>query len=81
MTWGLAYWPSFLTASSALFALPELIALFTNAQNTLSDYCWRELSVNVTFGHGAHTFAWWSSLIAWLLFVVIITLHIWWRSV
>lgn len=81
MTWGLAYWPSFLTVASAFFLVPELFALATSAQNTLSDYCWRELNVNMTFGHGPHTVAWWASIAAWLLFVIVITLHIWWRSV
>jgi hypothetical protein len=78
--WGNTYWPAGLIAAFAAFAVPELYALFTNAQNTLSDYCWRELSVNVAFGHGIHTAAWWFSLILWAAFVVTITGHIWWRS-
>ena len=81
MTWGLVYWPVFLIVGSAFFIVPELIALFTNAANALSNYCWHKLGVNVAFGSGAHTVAWWLSLVAWGMFVVIITLHIWWRSV
>lgn len=81
MTWGLFYWPKFLIAGSMFFLLPELFALITNASNTLSDYCWRELNVNVTFGEGQHSVAWWASLASWLVFTIIITLHIWWRSV
>ena len=81
ITWGLYYWPTYLTIGSLFFLIPELVALFTNAANTLSDYCWRELSVNVTFGHGAHTVAWWFSLVSWGMFIVLITMHIWWRSV
>jgi hypothetical protein len=29
----------------------------------------------------AHSVAWWASVIAWLLFVGVITYHIWWRGV
>jgi hypothetical protein len=78
--WGIRYWPVFLSVASAFFLIPELIALFTNASNTLSDYCWNQLHVNVSFGHGAHTVAWWFSLVAWFMFVVLITIHIWWRG-
>ena len=81
MTWGLVYWPVYLTIASAFFLVPEIMALITNAANTLSDYCWRQLNVTMTFGHGAHTVAWWLSLMSWIMFVVIITLHIWWRSI
>jgi hypothetical protein len=79
--WGNWYWPVGLTVVAVAFAVPELFALFTNVNNTLSDYCWRELSVNVAWGHGRHTFAWWASLALWVSFVVAITGHIWWRSV
>lgn len=78
--WGNQYWPLFLIVLSVLFLGPELYAVCTNPANTLSDYCWKELSVSLTFGHGKHTVAWWASFIAWLLFVVTITLHIWYRS-
>lgn len=79
--WGYVYWPIYLIICSAFFLVPEILALLTNAANTLSDYCWHKLGVNVTFGNGPHTIAWWLSLISWGMFVVIITLHIWWRSV
>jgi hypothetical protein len=78
--WGNFYWPVGLTVVSVAFGVPELYALFTNVNNTLSDYCWRELNVTVAFGHGMHSYAWWASLCAWLLFVTVITGHIWWRT-
>jgi hypothetical protein len=61
-----------------LFGVPELIALFTNQANTLSDYSWDELDVH-GFNH-IPTVAWYASLIVWLIFVVVITAHIWWKG-
>jgi hypothetical protein len=61
------------------FAIPEVYALFTNAQNTLSDYSWDELDLHGRFP--IHTLAWNISLICWLLFVIVITMHIWWKGV
>lgn len=78
--WGNWYWPRGLIVVCVAFAIPELYALFTNVNNTLSDYCWRELNVNVAWGHGAHTAGWWASLILWVAFVATITGHIWWRG-
>jgi hypothetical protein len=80
-TWGGYYWPFFLIVASLLFLVPELIALFTNATNTLSDYSWRELNVRGGLHFDQHTAAWGISLAAWLVFVIVITLHIWWKSV
>ena len=80
-TWGNYYWPYWLTLVSLLFLVPELIALFTNADNTLSDYAWRELHVYNGLHISQHTVAWWFSLAAWLLAVVVLTIHIWWKSV
>ncbi len=80
-SWGLYYWPFFLILGSLLFLIPELIALFTNATNTLSGYTWRELNVHGGMHLNQHTVAWWLSLAAWLVFVVVITIHIWWKSV
>lgn len=77
VTWGRYYWPYFLILGSALFGIPELIALFTNNANTLSDYARYELNVapHIT----VHTLAWYVSLCAWVLFFVVITAHIWWN--
>ena len=79
--WGKIYWPIALTVASVImFGIPELIALFTNPANTLSDYSWSELNVTVAYGHGIHTVAWWASIVVWFVFVVVITIHIWWRG-
>lgn len=76
ITWGLWYWPAFLISVSLAFLAPESVAFFTNHANTLSDYSWLQLSVNST---GRHIFAWYASLIAWSVFTVVITAHIWFR--
>jgi hypothetical protein len=77
ITWGKAYWPFFLLAVSGAFLIPEIYALFTNAANTLSEYSWDELHVT-GFQH-VHSLAWYFSLISWILFFVVITMHIWFR--
>jgi hypothetical protein len=79
--WGVIYWPIYLTVAAVAFLVPEVYGLFTNAANTLSEYCWNQLGVTVAFGHGAHTFAWWASQSAFILAAVILVLHIWYRSV
>lgn len=78
-TWGLLYWPFFMSTVSLLFLPAELIALFTNSVNTLSDYSWYELGVNGRM-IPSHPIPWGLSFIGWVLFVVVITGHIWFRS-
>ena len=63
-------------AAAGLFGIPELIAIITNPANTLSEYAWDELRVGSI---PANLVAWYVSLIVWLLFVAVITAHIWWR--
>lgn len=77
VSWGRYYWPFYLLLAAALFGIPELVALFTNHYNTLSDYARFELNVSPHIT--VHTLAWWASLAAWCLFVVVITAHIWWN--
>lgn len=77
-TWGREYWPVFLIVTSLLFLAGELTALATNARNTLSDYSWFELHLRP--GISVHSMAWYLSFTGWLLFVVVITWHIWFRS-
>jgi hypothetical protein len=80
-TWGYYYWPTYITICAIAFLPVELYALITNqVQNTLSDYCWHELNVTRALTFDAHGIAWWASLIMWALFVIAITLHIWYRS-
>jgi hypothetical protein len=77
ITWGRYYWPFFLILGSLLFLVPEIIALVTNFRNTLSQYSWNELHVNP--GIAVHTLAWYLSLGGWILFVIVISAHIWFR--
>ncbi len=76
ITWGRYYWPYWIILTSATFGVPEIIAIVTNYLNTLSEYARYELNVSphVT----VHTVAWYASLTVWILFVVVITAHIWW---
>ena len=76
-TWGSDYWPWFLIAVSLAFLAPEIVALFTNTANTLSDYAWRELHVNADVKFGTQNAAWLLSLGVWGVFVFWITEHIW----
>lgn len=78
--WGSTYWPIGLIAASVAFLVPELYAVFTDPNNTLSDYCWRQLHIDRALEVSQHGAAWWFSLAAWLVFAVIITAHIWWRA-
>jgi hypothetical protein len=75
MTWGKTYWPVALIVASLAFLVPEIYALVTNYRNTLSQYAWQKL--NVTPHVNVHTVAWTVSLVTWVLFAIIITLHIW----
>ena len=79
-TWGLTYWPIGMVIVFLTFMPAEIYALLTNAQNTLSDYCWHELDVTKALEISGHGVAWWLSLVMWGFFVVAITLHIWYRS-
>jgi hypothetical protein len=80
-TWGNTYWPWFLTAVSVFLLVPELFALLTNTLNTLSWYAWNKLDLSVSVNQGMDTVAWWGSLIVWVLFVIVITGHIWWKGI
>lgn len=83
ITWGKEYWPIFLIISAIWvllgFGIPELIALLSpvpnHLDNTLSVYARDELNVSAQLTK--HAIAWWLSFLAWGLFVVVITLHIW----
>lgn len=45
MTWGARYWPIFLIVMLVAFLGPEVYALCTNWQNTLSNWIWTQLRV------------------------------------
>lgn len=78
-TWGLWYWPLGMVAVSLWFLPAEIYALFTNTTNTLSDYSWYELGIYHATHITPHTIPWYLSQIAWLVFVAVITAHIWYR--
>lgn len=79
MTWGRFYWPLWALLALLTFGIPEIVALITNVDNTLSDYVWRELGVS------DHQSVWqWSavrvlSLGVWLTVVTWLTWHFWLR--
>lgn len=81
MTWGKFFWAYWIIVTAVTFLGPELYALFTNVQNTLSDYARYQLNVTTAISNqGIHTLAWWASFIAWVVFVAWITPHIWWAK-
>jgi hypothetical protein len=85
ITWGNTWWPAFLIISSVWlvlgFGVPETIALLSpvanHFDNTLSIYARNELGLSVAVAGTRHTVAWWCSFIAWMVFTVFITAHIW----
>lgn len=79
--WGNWYWPVWLSAVALTFLGPELYAVATDVKNTLSWYCWRELHIDVVWGGGIHSVAWWNSLLAFILIIVALIAHIWWKAV
>lgn len=82
ITWGKEYWTTGLLAAAVYFLAGEITALFTNVANTLSDYSRYELgipSVQVPGASVHYTLAWSLSLVAWWLFVGVITWHIWFQ--
>ena len=81
MTWGRWWWPIFLIVTSIAFLVPEVIALATNAKNTLSDYAWYELNISVPKeGFTAHTAAWFLSLGVWLVIAAWLSFPIWFET-
>jgi hypothetical protein len=84
-TWGLHYWPIFITGSGlwllTAFGIPETIALLTqpntHLDNTLSQYARVQLHVSIATANNIHTIGWWVSFLAWMMFVIFITAHIW----
>lgn len=79
-TWGAWYWPTFLALTSGAFLVAEILALATNAANTLSDFAWRELGLPLTGRPPLHTASWLLSLGAWLTVAFWLTEHIWFRK-
>jgi hypothetical protein len=81
ITWGRIIWPIGLAGAALYFLAFELTALFTNPANTLSDFTWYEFGLKQLKGMPVHyTLAWVLSLVAWWLFVGVITWHIWFTA-
>jgi hypothetical protein len=77
-TWGLIYWPLYIVAAIALFAGPELVALFTHSSNTLSYFAWWELGIGGRYN--PHTVFWWVSLLGFIAITATLIGHIWFRT-
>jgi hypothetical protein len=81
ITWGKWYWEDFLIATGAylgvFFGIPEIIALFTNVRNTLSDFARYELGADTSQVFTTHNAAWFISLIVFVSVVTELTAHIW----
>lgn len=76
-TWGAYYWPLALTLITGLVLVPEVYALFTNVNNTLSVWVWTEMRVSP----GDHLTAWtagrYLTLMAWVGLCSWLTWHFW----
>lgn len=76
-TWGVFYWPLCLTAIALMVLGPEIYALFTNVNNTLSVWVWTEMRV----APGDHVAAWtagrYLTLGAWVCLMSWLTWHFW----
>jgi hypothetical protein len=76
-TWGLYYWPAALTVITLMILGPEIFALATNVQNTLSYWVWGELHVDLTGAHTAWTAGRYLTLFAWIGLFSWLTWHFW----
>jgi len=73
MTWGNRYWTVYLLVALFGLMIPEIYALFTNVQNTLSYWVWGKLGVP---SHWANA-VWFLTLGAWLTVTTWLTFHFW----
>ena len=77
-TWGLIYWPIFMSVVIGGFLSGELPALFTNHGNTLSYFAQYELGSGGKYT--PHNVFWWISLIGFSLITAVLIGHIWFRT-
>lgn len=75
--WGRLYWPIWLGVVTLTFLGPEIYALITNVDNTLSDWVWR--SLNVSRGQQDWTAAHFLVFGVWLVLVIWLTFHFFFR--
>jgi hypothetical protein len=78
--WSNNYWPIWLLVTLATFLGPEGYALASNAQNTLSDWVWRQLKIT----QNENPFQWSATdyLIfgLWIVLVTWLTWHFFFRK-
>lgn len=79
MTWGHYYWSVYLVVVIVGVLIPEIYALFTNVNNTLSYWVWQELGVS-TDHPTPYTALWYLSLALWISLGSWLTFHFWWRK-
>jgi hypothetical protein len=77
MTWGKYYWPFAMLLVSVIIGGPEIFALITNPNNTLSDYSWFELGVHK---HFVPTISWYASFGVYIIVAVVLAIHIWFKG-
>lgn len=80
ITWGHVYWPWYLAVTAIGFLTPELYALFTNTDNTLSDYAWHELGVSLSTKPIVHSAAWLLTQGMFIVMAIWLVLHIWYHE-
>lgn len=76
-TWGAYYWPWALAAITLLILGPEIYALATNVDNTLSVWVWTAMRVNPGDGLTAWNAGRYLTLFAWVGLVSWLTWHFW----
>lgn len=77
-TWGLIYWPAFISAVIGAFLSGELPALFTNSANTLSYFAQYELGIGGRYT--PHNVFWWISLLGTIAVTGVLIGHIWFKT-
>lgn len=77
MTWGRIYWPIWLVFTTLTFLGPEVSALTSNVDNTLSEWVWGAL--HVTKDHQEWTAAHFLVFGNWLVLVIWLTYHFFFR--
>lgn len=81
MTWGRYYWPSALSFLFAAIMIPEIIALCTRDQDTLSFWVWTQLHATTRETMSQWTATHFLFFGLWLVLVVWLTYHFflhWW---
>lgn len=78
--WGAVYWPVWLVTAVVTFLVPEIYALASgHPENTLSDWVWRTLKIARHQNPGAWTAADFLTFGCWVVLVVWLTAHFWFR--